>query len=147
MAPYLTNSEIATRLSSRFVITATITLGDADIASDDLDAGGPFIGDPLVEGQGRAFPRDKSPDGADNTSTTIPDAILDWVALRAYQLSTDEGPAVKSEGAGGVSVTYADPKASATEKRMRRLLAPYQRVPGGISDIEAASTFTSDVRA
>lgn len=129
----------------RFGITATIAVADADISSDDLDAEGPFIGEKLGgAAQARQFPRNENPDGSANTSAVVPNAVLDWVALRAFQLSTDEGPAVKSEGAGGVSVSYAAPKVSQSEKRMERLLAPYQLVPGGLSDIEAASTFALD---
>lgn len=141
MAPYLTNTLIATRLTSRFAVTATITVGDADIASDDLDSSGPFIGERQADGQERAFPRSISPDGTDNTNPAIPDAILDWVALRAYQLSTDEDPPVQSEAVIDRSLTFTSPKISQTEKRKERLLDPYLANAGGFSTIGVTSTF------
>lgn len=141
MAPYLSSMDIAARLLSRFGIATTIAVADADIASDELDAQGPFIGEKLVTAQARQFPRNQNPDGSINASATVPWQILDWVALRAYQLSVDEGPAVRSEGAGGVSVSYYNPKISQTEKRMEPLLPPYLANIGGFWTIGVASTF------
>jgi len=143
VAPYLDNTEIATRLLDRFDITAVIVKADADIASSELDAAGPFIGEKLdtVTPQALQFPRDTNPDGTDNADEEIPPPVLDWVALRAFQLSTDEDPAVKSESAGRVSVTYADPKPSQNEVRMARLLVPYQLNTGGFWTLGVASSF------
>jgi hypothetical protein len=125
VAPYLTHEDIVARLLARFQLEAEIAPADADIASFELDSSGPFIGAKLDEAQPHQFPRDEAPDGTPSTSEDIPDAVLDWVSLRAYQLSSDEAPAVKQESAGRVSVTYADPKLSQSQNRMERLLVPY----------------------
>lgn len=116
MSAYLTPTEAASRLS-RYGITQTVEEGDLDAASGQLDALAPFFGDKTDSAQENEFPRDGD--------TVVPDAVLDWVALRAYQLSTDEGPPVERESAGRVSSTYALPKLSQTEKRMGALLHPY----------------------
>jgi hypothetical protein len=141
VAPYLTSTEITTRLSGRFAVTATITAGDAEIASDDLDGAGPFIGAKQASDQPRQFPRTLNPDGTENTSTVAPTAVLDWIALRAHQLSSDEGPAIKSHSVIDESITYASPKTSQTEKRMARLLVPYQRTGAFSSTLTVASSF------
>lgn len=138
MAPYLTKDQITTRLQNRFEITATIFAGDADIASDELDAQGPFKGEKESEDQARAWPRVLVTDDP----AVTPEAVLDWVALRAYQLSTDEDPAVRSESAGRASTTYAEPKISQNAARMARLLIPYQVNTGGFSTVEVASSYS-----
>lgn len=131
MASYLTTIDAELRLDDRYGITATISQGDIDAASDELDSMMPFVGyrySTDTDVQTRQFPRATTLDG--DTEGEVPPRILDWVALRAYQLATDEGPAVTSEGAGGVSVSYANPKVSQTEKRMMGLLSPYLRRVG-----------------
>ena len=127
MASYLTASQAETRLYSRFNIETTVTDGDVEIASDELDAGTPFIGTKLVTDgtQEREFPRSVNPDGTTNEATTPPDAVLDWVALAAYQLTSDDSPAVTSASADGVSLTFASADTSPTERRMAYLLSPY----------------------
>lgn len=144
MPPYLTNAQIQARLSTRFSVSATITAGDADIASAELDAAGPFIGEKQSTTQERAFPRSLNPDGSENTDPAIPEPVLDWVALRAFQLSEDEAPAVTSESALGFRASYANPKLSQSQARMIRLLAPYQRESAGDSVWEVASTFAGE---
>jgi hypothetical protein len=146
VAPYLTAAGIASRLALRFPNTfptaPAIDAADADISSDDLDASGPFIGEKQVDGQAKQFPRSVNPDGTANADPAIPAAVLDWVALRAYQLSSDEGPAVKSESVLDASVTYSKPATSQTEKRMGRLLAPYLAASSFAGTITAGSGFT-----
>ena len=115
------------RLLDRYGVTASVFPGDLDVASDDLDEARPFVGWKFNSEQDREWPR--SFDGNLNPSL-IPEAVLDWVSLRALQLSTDEEPPVKSEGAGGVSVSYATAKLSQSAKRMERLLSPYLRKTG-----------------
>lgn len=126
-APYITTSDAETRLLSRFGVTATLTDGDVEIASDELDFMRPFIGAKLVTDgtQERAFPRSITPDGETNEETDVPGAVLDWVVLCAYRLATDDAPPVTSEGAGSVNVSYASPKPSQTDRRMQRLIEPY----------------------
>ncbi len=125
MAPYLTNTAIALRLSARFGITATVAAADADIATSELDSFGPFIGTKKDASQALAFPRSLNPDGTTNEATTPPDAILDAVALLAYQAASDEGPAITSESVTGVSVTYARPAVPLSTRRIQALVSPY----------------------
>lgn len=127
MAPYLTASEIEDRLDLRFAISTTIQEGDADIASDELDAMGPFIGYKQDSEQERYFPRTINPDGTENTDTDPPPAVLDWIALFAYHTTTpsEATPGIMSESIGNTSRSYASPKISQTERRMERLLQPY----------------------
>ena len=127
-APYLTRAEAASRLTdpeTGYGFTAeeagVISGGDLRAASDELDAMGPFVDSPSDPTQERQWPRN----APGSSGPGMPDAVLDWVALRAYQLSSDDEPPVRSEGAGGVSVSYAVPKLSQSGKRMERLLAPY----------------------
>lgn len=127
MASYLTADQIIDRLADRFGITALVLDGDAEVASDQLDALRPFVGTKLVTdgSQEREFPRSVNPDGTTNVATTPPSAVLDWVAMCAYRLATDDAPPVTSEGAGSVNISYATPKPSQAERRMEYLLAPY----------------------
>lgn len=125
--PYLTTDQARARLADFGIAPpeAQPFAGDLRAASDELDSMAPFLGvlrDPL---QHREWPRVVRLDDLEKPADYVPDAVLDWVALRAYQLSTDEEPAVKSEGAGRVSVTYLHGKFSQTEKRMSGLLDPY----------------------
>jgi hypothetical protein len=91
MAPYLNAGQARDRLSSRFGITADPKDGDLDAASDELDARGPFIGEKYAPStQARAFPRDVTVLG--DTAGVVPERVLDWVALRAYQLSIEDVP-------------------------------------------------------
>lgn len=121
MAPYLTADEIIDRLEERFGYQeAEILDGDADAASDDLDSMGPFLGLKAVSTQEREFPR--------YGTAAVPPRVLDWIALRAYQLATDDEAPVSSESAGRVSVSYFRPKLSQAERRMRNLLAPYRNM-------------------
>ncbi len=120
--PYLTEEQARARLAEYGIAPDVLTRGDLRVASNELDVM-PLIGERYADGQGRAFPRSVTRPG--DVEGEIPGAVLDWIALRAYQLSSDEDPTVTSEGAGSVSVSYARPKLSQTEKRMARLLAPY----------------------
>jgi hypothetical protein len=115
MPPYLTATEITTRLSTRFGIEVEITDGDADIAASDLDSQAPFVGYPTDDGQEREFPRDGE--------TEPPAAILDWVALKALELSREHEPGLRSESAGRASQAYSEPKRSQLERRMSLSIA------------------------
>lgn len=132
MASYLTNTDAQARLSSRFSITATLAPADLDVASDELDSLAPFIGNKqATDGtQPRQFPRDANPDGTENTDTAVPEAILDAVALLAYQAVEDEGPAIKSESALDKSVQYSTPKTTQTSRRILALVSPYLKRVG-----------------
>ena len=117
MPSYLTRQQIEDRLLSRFSVDALVYTGDAEIASDELDAMTPFAGYKTDSEQERQFPR--------NGDTVVPDAVLDWVALKALDLSDEHEPGVSSEGAGRVNVSYSEPKRSQLERRMAGLIDPY----------------------
>jgi len=141
--PYLTGAEIAERLTERFPNLPEVTVGDGDaeIASAELDGSGPFIGGRLAEDQELAFPRDTLPNGDENTEDDVPDAILDWVALNAAQISRDEAPGIKSESRSGLSVTYSGATRSPFARRKSGLLIPWLRP--GYATTEVASTFNN----
>jgi hypothetical protein len=125
-APYIDLNGAINRLINYNVDDSALdTLAESDfrLASDELDAKGPFKGT-RPEGQVRQFPR-VDPETGD-PEAAVPNAVLDWVALRALQISTDEAPAVKTEGAGRVSVGYFTPKIPQIERRMRALLCTLQ---------------------
>lgn len=117
MAPYLTATQINTRLYDRFGITATVTDADAEIASAELDSLAPFKGEKADPDQERQFPR--------GDDAAVPEPILDAVALLAYQAVEDEGPAIQSESVLDQSITYASPKVTQTSRRVLALVAPY----------------------
>lgn len=107
---YLTPTEATLRLIDRYGIEATLYMGDVLAASEDLRERGPFV---------------EAVDLTEET-TPLPDALLDWVSLRAYQLSEEDEPGVESESVRGTSITYARPMQSQTERRLERLVGPYQ---------------------
>jgi hypothetical protein len=122
MSYFETTEAAVQRLSQRFGIeNAVLTAGDLEVASDELDANAPFVGT-RPEGQHRQFPREGEEE--------VPPAVLDWVALRALQLSSDEEPAVKHERAGRVGVTYLHGKVSQNERRARARIVPLLRYWG-----------------
>jgi hypothetical protein len=125
MAPYLTRSEVLLRLEAYGLdagATDVVTEPDVLAASDDLDAQGPFVGDLADEEQEREFPRDDD--------ETPPDAVLNWVALRAYELAKNIPPPVTSSSVGSASSTYASPRVSHVQRRMAGLLDPYISTTG-----------------
>jgi hypothetical protein len=105
-------------------LTATPTAAVLLIASDHLDLKGPFIGCLLDEAQHRAFPRNVAVQ--DDPEGEIPDRVLDWVALRAYQLSRADEPGVKSEKVDSLSAAYTRGKRSRPDRLMRNLLKLYR---------------------
>jgi len=127
-APYLTGGQAATRLSQRFGIEAEILASTAEIASDDLDFKGPFIGSPAVETQYRAFPR--SVTVQDDVVGTVPSRVLDWVALRAYQLTEEDDAPVTDEKIGSIQVRFARGKRSPQYRLMKNLLHKYRATSG-----------------
>ncbi len=126
MPAYLTAPAARERLSNRFGITANPLDGDLDAASDELDARGPFLGERYASNeQARAFPRSVTAPG--DTVGVVPERVLDWVALRAYQLGQEDLPPVSGEAVLDDQVRYARPKKSRVERLMKSLLVPYRR--------------------
>ncbi len=108
-APYLTGADASARLLARFGITATVGDGYAEMASDEADEEGPFVGLPYSPIQDREFPRTYLAPG--DSVGVVPDAVLDFVALRAAHLSQLSPAApIQSHSVGEVSRTYASPK-------------------------------------
>ncbi|MDP9478351.1 MAG: hypothetical protein M3R38_22165 [Actinomycetota bacterium] len=108
--PYLTAAQAAARLTDRFALSDH-ALADAyvAIASDEVDAEGPFSGLTYSPIQGREFPRTHVALG--DEVGVVPDAVLDFVALRAAHLSQPSPAApIQSHSVGEVSRTYASPK-------------------------------------
>ncbi len=113
--PYLTAAEATARLTDRFALTG-YTLADAyvSVASDEVDAEGPFSGLIYSPIQGREFPRTHVARG--DVAGVVPDSVLDFVALRAAQLSQSDPTApISSESADGISVSWAKPRKTKLE--------------------------------
>lgn len=127
-AAYLTATDAKTRLS-RHSIVGSPSQADLEIASDDLDLSGRFIGVRNTEAQLREFPR--SVTVRDDAPGAVPGRVLDWIALRAYQLSEDDDAPVLSEKVSSISVSYARAKESRVERLMQNLLRHYLASAGG----------------
>ncbi len=124
MASYLIPVEAAGRLAA-FNITHTPSAGSLEGASRLLDASGPFYGARYDPNQALAFPRTYTAPG--DTDNIVPGAILDWVALEAYRIDTDEEPAVTSKSVQHLgSKTYARPRVSKAARLQAGLLDAYQ---------------------
>lgn len=92
--------------------------GDVLVAGAAFDALAPFT--PEV-----AMSLDEDPTGA-----TLPDALKDWLALKALALAVDEPGPITSEGMGRSSTTYASPEHTQSGKRLLSLIAPYLKRTG-----------------
>ncbi len=108
---YLTPTEARDRLQTRYSITADLTIGDLMIASDTLDELAPFS-PPLEDYE------------------TLPDALLDWVALKAHTLTQGDKEGLISRGIAGISASYAWPQLSRDARRLETLIAPYLKRTG-----------------
>src|SRR5215207_3076663 len=102
-AAYLTPSEAQARLVL-YSIDATPTAKELELASNRLDLMGGFLGLKAQEDQLRAFPRTYV--YLDDVEGDVPTAILDWVALTAYQLSQDDEPPIITERIDTISQQY-----------------------------------------
>jgi hypothetical protein len=131
---YLSADEAADRLSDRFNTTDGLpTEGDVDLASDVVDAAGPFIGGTHEYPQARAFPRSVTLPGDEEGA--VPGRVLDATALIAYHLALsaqDEGGGapVKSYTVGEMTFTYEGSSRSVALTRANALLHPYRLKTG-----------------
>jgi hypothetical protein len=135
MPAYLTPQEAHDRLAA-FEIDSLPSQGAVDTASRRVDNMGPFYGARYTSPQERAFPRTFTAEG--DTEGEVPNAVLDWVALEAHQLTTtqsggDKPPVSSVSHAGAGSVTYARPKVSNEVWLQYGLLKPYLRRSGTIN--------------
>lgn len=122
-AAYLTPTEAEARLT-RHKIVGSPSQADLEIASDDLDGLGRFVGEKLNPAQHREFPRTTTVQ--DDVAGSVPPRVLDWVALRAHQHSEDDEPPVLSERISSIGVSYARGKVSRTSRLMANLLRFYR---------------------
>lgn len=135
--PYLTTGQATARLALYAITAAPASPSAAElaIASDALDQRGNYVGEPASTVQLRSFPR--SITIADDLAGAVPDRVLDWVALRAYQLSIDDAPPIAQEKVGSLGVQYRTSagrgrgKVSRPERLMANLLRAYRA--GGAS--------------
>lgn len=133
---YLTATEASSRLLSRFEIVANVLPVHAEMAHDSLKRARPFIGGLYDYNQQDDFPRSITLDG--DTENVVPDAVLDYIALRAASLAlsdTMELVAGESKGVDTLrtSTNYARPKMSKLEvylKNVSSQLGRYQRQTG-----------------
>lgn len=127
MAAYLTREQYAARTG--ITVASAPSLLELRLASDAVDAFGPFTGLRYAADQERAFPRTHLLPG--DTENVVPERVLDAVALlgSAEADGEDEAP-VKSESVMQASRTYAGAKVPRTTRRVAMLLGPYQRRTG-----------------
>jgi hypothetical protein len=139
---YLGPEQAQIRLAA-YGIDARPSMGDLVAASYELDGQGPFIGERLDSSQTLAFPRTLNPDYTANTDEDVPGRILDWVALKSYQLTNEEEPGVVSESIGLASVSYSTPKTSQTSRRLEFLISPY--LARGAQTSVVGSSFDTEI--
>lgn len=107
---HMTPGDAQTRLQDRYGIETTVYFGDLLGAGEELRERGPFV--------------------ADLNLDNPPDALLDWVALRAHTLAADESVSITSESVGDISANYGDSSGTGgqltqNERRLQRLISPY----------------------
>ena len=113
---YMTPGDAQARLQERHGIDTTLYIGDVLAASEELRSAGPFI------------------DSVDLTeeSAPLPDALLDWVALRANEIRrTAIGPPPASRiKTGDVTV---DLELGGADRDLHRLVRPYLKRRGRVA--------------
>lgn len=126
MSAYLRREEAATRLGVELA-DAPSNL-DLRLASEAVDAYGPFVGYKADWNQERQFPRRE---WAYSDALPIPENVLDAVCLlAALEASPEQVVAVTQESDLDTSVTYSAPVVPDAIRRAGILLRPYIRVNG-----------------
>lgn len=110
---YLTPGESQIRLLNRYNIDKAPMIGDLVSASEELREHAPFVADVDLDNP--------------------PDALLDWVALRALVLSEDEPGAVVEDSMNPFTRKYAAPEHTQNGKRLERLLRSYLAHKGRVA--------------
>lgn len=122
-AAYLTSAQAQTILTGFGLDGSGISDVLLKLASDDLDERRVYIGERYLEDQLRQFPR--SITVSDDTAGQVPERILQWVALHAYELTQEDEAPVKSERISKISTTFARGNRSIVSRLKRHLLRPY----------------------
>ena len=129
-ASYMTANEAQERLWSRYAIQSVINTGDVAVASYELDSKKyRFLGDAYAELQVLGFPR--SINLAGDVIGQVPERVLDWVALRARQVSRPSTPPAIKEQVDTLSVEYTHGKRDRVDVLMEDLLRPYVQRSAG----------------
>jgi hypothetical protein len=120
--PYLTRAQYATRTGTPEADAPSEY--ELRLASDAVDAMGPYIGRRYSDTQERAFPRSITLPG--DTEGAVPERVLDAVVelARSEQSGEDDTP-ITSHSVLDESVTYAVPKTPKSVRRVGALLSPY----------------------
>lgn len=128
---YFNNTtEAETLLFNRFGITATLSQADLELAHQSLKRMGPFIGSRYDSSQADDFPRSITLEG--DTEGQSPEAVLDFVALRAATLAQANEITPLSSSSKGLDVlrrseNYSRPKMSKVESYLRNTMARLNR--------------------
>lgn len=126
-APYLTATQAAQRLGAYSLTNTAEYPTDTflKLASDELDEYNSFLGDRYDLLQPREFPR--SITIGDDTEGQVPERVLDFVALRAYQLTNELDPPVITESIKGLSTIFTRGRKTLTDRIMPQLMRPYKQ--------------------
>jgi hypothetical protein len=149
-APYIAEDEAQSRLMDRFGIDDEPYPALLELASNELDQrGGPWIGDRYSGSSGapsgatgRVFPRSIQPDGTatDATNAAIPEEVLDYIVLRAAELTSEPEAAISSRSVGDLSISYAGggkrPRQSVLVELAWKALEPWRRRTASIAGEE-----------
>lgn len=138
MAYFANTAAAQTHLSLYFGLTVTMVVADLDLAEASLKRMGPFIGTRYSSTQPDDFPRSITLEG--DTEGVVPEAVMDFIALRAASLAlSDEMTAVTSNSMGiediRLTEAYKRPKFSKVEVYLRNRmeeLRKYQRRTGEV---------------
>ena len=121
---YLTAADATERIQ-KYNLEADLTDPFVMMASDQLDyLMGGFVGAKYDHLQHPAFPRNVTLPG--DTEGVVPERVLDWVALTAYELFEDHEPHVKSERVKNISEVFVRGRHSQPSRFKKTLLRPYR---------------------
>lgn len=121
---YLT-AEQATARIAEYNLEGPVTEAFVELATDELEfmhAG--WIGTKYDPDQDLSFPRSVTVAG--DTEGVVPERILNWVAITAYQLQEDDEPAVRAERVKNISEQFVRGREAQPSRIKKRLLRPYR---------------------
>ena len=121
---YITPDGAQERLWTRYGLKSAINPGDTANATIELDTRSTeFIGDRDDPQQVLAFPRSTTVAG--DLPGVVPERVLDWIALRAHQISKPATPPAIKEQVDTLAVQYTHGKQDRVDILMQDLLRPY----------------------